>query len=741
MPTNKREHQRTPPTASEPSLRQRAETDLGAPDAKEQTARSPEESQRLLHELRIHQIELELQNEELRRTQEELERSRARYFDLYDLAPVGYVTLSALGLIQEANLTMASHLQVPRSSLHRQPLSRFIAPEDHDTYYQHQRHLRATGAPQGCELRLLRAEGAPLWVRMETTMVQDVANEAAVYRTVLSDITARVQAEAALRELNATLAERVDAQTAALTEREEHLRVTNAELARALRLKDEFLAMMSHELRTPLNVILGRSEALRESIYGPITAKQVEALHSIAESGQHLLSLITDILDLAKIETGKLALAYTIVDIGQICRTSLSLVEQLALTKRIRIKSTQDGFVDGVWGDARRLTQVLANLLSNAVKFTPEGGQVGLEVHSDEGERTLTFTVWDTGIGIAANNLPKLFQPFVQIDSSLSRQYEGTGLGLALVLRLTEAHGGSVAVESTLGQGSHFRVVLPWAPGASASDLLASTDDNTAMPVIGQVLVVEESVIVAEQAVRYLREFGARVEVCARGVGAVTRACALQPDVILLDLLLPDADGWEVLHRLKAEPRTRDIPVIVVSAVDEPTHGQALGAAALVRKPIDRAALVRALRRVGARLGAPPPGLAPIIPPGAQRPRILLAEDNQANSDALYDYLQAKGYTVTVARNGAEALIRAREDQPDAILMDIQMPVMDGLEAIRHIRADPALSRVPIIAVTALAMPGDRERCMATGADDYQTKPVNLHRLVAQIETLRHGHV
>ncbi|NTU81178.1 MAG: response regulator [Chloroflexales bacterium] len=562
----------------------------------------------------------------------------------------------------------------------------------------------------------------------------------ACYLTVMLDQTERTRAlaarsiaEQALEAERALLARRVDERTADLSH-------ANAELARAARLKDEFLANMSHELRTPLNAILGRSEALQEAIYGPISPRQAEALRSIEASGHHLLSLINDILDLSKIESGKLELEYTAVDIGQICHASLSMVAQIALTKHISVSSNRDGLVAVGWGDERRLKQVLVNLLSNAVKFTPEGGKVGLEVDGDTAERTLTFTVWDTGIGIAADDLPKLFQPFVQIDSSLSRQYEGTGLGLALVLRLTEAHGGSVAVESTPGQGSRFRVILPWEPGAAASDLtVPAANADTFVPVIGQVLVVEDSATAADQVVRYLHEFGARVEVHAHGRGTVKRARVLQPDVILLDLLLPDQDGWEVLRRLKAEPRTRDIPVIIVSVVDEPARGQALGAAALVRKPIDRAALRQVLGQVAARPDEPSTDWVRDIPTAAPRPRLLLAEDNQANIDVLYDYLQAKGYAVTVARNGAEALVHAQEGAPEAILMDIQMPIMDGLEAIRRIRADPALGRVPIIAVTALAMPGDRERCLATGADDYQTKPVNLRRLVAQIEALRHG--
>jgi PAS domain S-box-containing protein len=539
----------------------------------------------------------------------------------------------------------------------------------------------------------------------------------------------RAQLIAELRDERAQLARRVAERTADLS-------LANAELVRAAGLKDEFLANMSHELRTPLNGILGRSEALQEEIYGPVTPKQVEVFQGITESGQHLLALINDILDLSKVEAGRITLERETLDIDMLCTASMRMVAQIAMTKQISLNTSIDTAAELISADERRLKQILVNLLSNAVKFTPRGGKIGLEVRSDAERQQVTFTVWDTGVGISEADLAKLFQPFIQIDNRLNRAYTGTGLGLALVRRLAEAHGGSVGVESVAGQGSRFSVILPWDPAEQRAVRLATPSVvNTAQPAIRQAMVIEDSTTAAAQLSRYLQELGAHVEISSHSTGTVERAIALQPDVIILDILLPDEDGWQVLRALKAEPRTHDIPVIVVSVVDTPERARELGAAEVLLKPIDREMFVAALRRATTRTAEPLVERALVaVPQQAMRPRVLLAEDNETNIEMLFEYLRSKGYDVTVARNGEEAIVRAQEERPDVILMDIQMPGVDGLEAIRRIRADSVLAKTPIIAVTALALPRDRERCLQAGADEYMAKPVSLRMLMQTIE-------
>ncbi|HEX9439579.1 MAG TPA: ATP-binding protein, partial [Roseiflexaceae bacterium] len=250
----------------------------------------------------------------------------------------------------------------------------------------------------------------------------------------------------------------------------------NAELARAARHKDEFLASMSHELRTPLNTILGMAETLQEGSFGAITDEQTEALRDIEASGRHLLALINDILDLSKVEAGKFELHIEEVELVVIAQASLRLISQVARQKDLRIVSSLDSSVGMLQADARRLKQMLVNLLANAVKFTPEGGTIGLDVVGDAAAQRVHVTVWDTGIGMAADDLPRLFHPFVQLDSRLARQYNGTGLGLALVQRMAVLHGGSVAVESTLGHGSRFTITLPWTAAIPESHSASETE-------------------------------------------------------------------------------------------------------------------------------------------------------------------------------------------------------------------------------------------------------------------------
>ncbi len=389
---------------------------------------------------------------------------------------------------------------------------------------------------------------------------------------------------------------------------EETLRLANAEMERALRLKDEFLANMSHELRTPLNAILGISESLGEQISGPLNDKQLRYIRVIHESGQHLLNLINDILDLSKIEAGKITLDINKVHLKSVCETSMRMVKELALKKRQEVRFQYDDKVDLIMGDERRLKQMLVNLLSNAVKFTPEGGQFGIEVHGDTHSEQVFITVWDKGIGIKAIDLPRLFQPFTQLDAGLTREQSGTGLGLALVSQMARLHGGSVAVKSEQGKGSRFTISLPW-------------------------------------------------------IGT-------HPSVA-------------------------------------PTPHQE------IKTPV------------------------PQLPaPEQSRPIILLVEDTETVAMVVGDYLESAGYQVVQAKDGLEALAITKRLLPDLIMMDVQMPVMDGLEATQRIRSDARLARIPIVALTALAMQSDRERCLAAGMNEYLSKPVHLKELLQVIQRL-----
>ena len=386
----------------------------------------------------------------------------------------------------------------------------------------------------------------------------------------------------------------------------------NAELRRAHRQKDEFLAGISHEVRTPLSAILGLAELLRTQIVGPLTDDQREMVSRIEESGRHLLAVINDLLDLAKIEAGRFDLAPQMIMAHDLCRAGVRMIRELAIRKNQKIHTNLDPRVEGIYGDERRLRQALINLLSNAVKFTPPEGQIGIDLEGDPDNEVVRISVWDTGIGIAAEDMPRLFQPFSQIDNVYQRDQAGSGLGLVIVARLAELHGGGVTLVSELGKGSRFTITLPW-----------------------------------------------------------TRHHQM----------------WR-LESLDADETSR-------SDLDEEPLPQSRG-----------------------------------------NHHILLIDDDERGSAVIGDYLQRCGYRVTHVVSGEEGLALARHEPPDIVIVDLRLRSLDGLDVIRRLRTDVAASTLPIIALTALAMPGDRERSLEAGADVYLSKPVRLRRLAEEIAAL-----
>ncbi len=534
------------------------------------------------------------------------------------------------------------------------------------------------------------------------------------------ELERRQQAERALEEERASLARRVE-------ERTSELSAANAELARNARLKDSFLANMSHELRTPLNAILNISETLEEQVYGPCNAEQLRSIHTIEESAAHLLALINDILDLSKIGANKLELNMDTVPVAALCRGSINLVAESANKKRLSVTCTLDPQVKTLWGDLRRLKQVLVNLLSNAVKFTPEGGSVALEVRGDRARGRVELAVSDTGIGIPPEKLGSLFKPFVQLDNGLARQYEGTGLGLALAYHLVEMHNGGIRVDSRPGQGSQFTISLPWEVEGEPEHAAGRANGPEG---------VEDAIL---KITRYLSEFAIETSALWLDAGAGERLAELKPDLILLNgPLSPAATRIAAgLRRMAALSQTQ---FLYVTSNGMPP-GPELEGTAYIALPAPRrefAALLRARTNQTASLVRRAALLSEGRPAWDRaQPVVLLAEDNEQSARAILDYLSARGYRVVLANNGAAAIEMAREFRPDLILMDIQMPGMDGLEATRRIRADARIGRTPILALTALAMAGDRRRCLEAGANEYLSKPVSLKGLVEVIEKHR----
>jgi PAS domain S-box-containing protein len=623
------------------------------------------------------------------------------------------ITTDALGIITDVNGQMETLTGCTRDELIGAPFKNYFT--EPEMAIAGIKRVLSERKVTGYELTARALNGVETMVSYNASTFYDRNRKLQGVFGAARDITEKRAAETALRRLH------------------EGLTRANAELDKAARLKDEFLANMSHELRTPLNAILGLSEALLEQTTGSLTPRQLKSVTTISTSGKHLLTLINDILDLSKIESGTLELNPDFVNVREFSESCLLFVRTQAMQKDIGVSFEYDGGVERFSADPKRLKQILVNLLTNAVKFTPKGGRVGLTVAVPEGKDVIQFTIWDTGIGIAPEDEGKLFRAFTQVDSGLTRSQEGTGLGLALVAKLVELHGGSVALESDVGKGSRFIVTIPLRAMAPLGREIAPVKraDRSA---VHRALVVEDDPTSGAILINYLTDLGLEPMLHERGDASMETVVQARPDIIFLDIMLPGESGWVLLVRLKEHPETRNIPVVVVSVLDEPEKSRSLGATAHFTKPITRSQLSEFLQRETVKKDPAAASHSPI--PISCGPIIMLAEDNEANIQTIGGYLEDKGYAMRYAANGLIAVRLARELQPALILMDIQMPIMDGLTAIQKIREEQAMASIPIVALTALAMPGDRERCLMAGATDYMSKPVSMSALLETVKRL-----
>ncbi|MGD1808969.1 PAS domain S-box protein [Dapis sp. BLCC M126] len=541
---------------------------------------------------------------ERRQAELALQRYSREVEDLYNKAPCGYHSLDASATYVRINDTELKWLGCNRTKvLGKKRFVDFLTPESQEIFWQNFNQFKTKGALDRQEYQIITGDGSIRWFSVNTIAIKDNAGNFIMTRSTMFDISLSKAAEVKLQR-------------------------TNKKLARATKLKDEFLANMSHELRTPLNAILGMTETLQEQLYGDVNDRQKDALKTIGQSGTHLLQLINDILDLSKIESKQVTLNCEPTNIKKLCQDSMIFIKQQAFKKRIQTHMQIPPSLPDLIIDERRICQVLINLLNNAVKFTPEEGSITLQItqitveaeanqenlssteaSANSSQTWIRFSVIDTGIGISQKNIEKLFQPFVQIDSALNRQYSGTGLGLSLVKQIIQLHGGNSGVTSKEGAGSHFWFDLP-----CNNLLLKSSTPNLSRDSVASTQITSNS---------------------------------------------------------------------------------------------------------------------PLTPC-----RILLAEDNLSNIKTISGYLAVKGYQVRTAHNGEEAINMAKSEHPDLILMDIQMPKLDGLEAMRQIRQDSAIKDIPIIAITALAMAGDQKKCLDAGATDYISKPIRLRELTTMIEKI-----
>ena len=682
----------------------------------------------------------------LRESDHQLRDSEANYRGIFENALEGIFRLDRSGGLHDANPALA------RMMGYGTPAALMVAVNGDGaaarqvlfTREQVQAQfatLAREGQIAGMELELTRADGTPIWVLLNARPQGGdglEGREPESFDGLVSDITSRKQALEELRRHRDHLEEAVRERTAQLLEASERAEVAN-------QAKSEFLANMSHEIRTPMNAILGMSQMALQSGLNPQQHNYVQKVHRAAES---LLGIINDILDFSKIEAGRLDIETVAFDLGNVMDDLVQMIGRGAEDKGLELVFIEPPRLPkALVGDPSRLRQVLLNLGNNAVKFTDRGEVVVAVdvVERDAGSVLLGFEVRDTGIGMTTEQQQRLFQPFTQADASISRRYGGTGLGLAISRQLVRLMGGELVAESSLGVGSSFRFRLRLGLQAEEPVPLRDAREEDLQGI--RMLVVDDNACAREVLAHMAAAFGLHPDAAASGHEALHRVEQAEADnrpydLVLLDWKMPGMDGVECMRQLHGRAhRHHPAPAVLMLTAfsrDEVLRHlteRQLDVGALLAKPVTPSALLDAC---SSALGIAARRLTRTerreeemqeLQNSLAGTRVLLVEDNAVNQELAHDVLSSAGIDVRIAGNGREALRMLDEERFDAVLMDCQMPVMDGYAATEALRRKPGFEQLPVIAMTANAMVGDREKALAAGMNDHITKPVQFDEM------------
>ena len=523
----------------------------------------------------------------------------------------------------------------------------------------------------------------------------------------------------AFNHMTARLKENVEQ----LEESNKKLAAVNEELKELDRLKSDLLANVSHELRTPLTAIKGYTDYIREGKLGVVTEKQEKGLTVVQKNLDRLAKSINDLLDFSRMDVGRIALNIQPFDFSQ-------LVDQIVTTVRSELDKRHIGFskqvepeLPQVIADRDKLSQVVENLVMNAIKFTPEGGRITVSARRSErfGRPAAEIQVADTGIGIPASEIGKVFNRFHQVDGTSTRKFGGVGLGLAIVKSILDAHGTAIAVQSEEGRGTAFRFVLPVLEKVEAGKTGPSRPPEPPAGAEGRlVLLVDDEPDYLDVMMRHLEEQGFGVLTAATAAQGLEMAREHGPDIILLDLLLPDRCGLELLRSLKEDPGTRHIPVLVVSITNDGPKALSLGAAECLSKPVDGSAVVSATRRLLERSAT-------------AEPTILVVDDEPDTVSLIQTSLADDGFRTLVARDGRQALELIARRRPDLVVLDIMMPHLSGFEVLEAMGKAESTAAIPVVVLTARQDDADARRGLALGAKRYMSKPFDIRALIAEV--------